>query len=124
MTPTKKLSMSVTEVMVIDTAASLKVSLILSGTLACKEVRRHAPSITKVSSMPIPNMRKGAAKFMPIKGIPQYMIVPKEAMVARIAEKTPNKPRTKIILICTTFNLFLTFPACFEIPIFFFQFEF
>ena len=45
MTPTKKLSMSVTEVMVIDTAASLKVSLILSGTLACKEVRRHAPSM-------------------------------------------------------------------------------
>ena len=103
MTPTKKLSMSVTEVMVIDTAASLKVSLILSGTLACKEVRRHAPSITKVSSMPIPNIRKGAAKFMPIKGMPQYMIVPKEAMVARIAEKTPNKPRTKIIL----YNLYL-----------------
>ena len=98
MTPTKKLSMSVTEVMVIDTAASLKVSLILSGTLACKEVRRHAPSITNVSSMPIPNIRKGAAKFMPIKGMPQYMIVPREAMVARIAEKTPNKPRTKIIL--------------------------
>ena len=99
MTPTKKLSMSVTEVMVIDTAASLKVSLILSGTLACKEVRRHAPSITKVSSMPIPNIRKGAAKFMPIKGMPQYMIVPKEAMVARIAETTPNKPTTKIIFL-------------------------
>ena len=78
--------MSVTEVMVIDTAASLKVSLILSGTLACNEVRRHAPSITKVSSMPIPNIRKGAAKFMPIKGMPQYMIVPKEAMVATFEE--------------------------------------
>ena len=97
MTPTKKLSMSVTEVMVIDTAASLKVSLILSGTGACNDVRRHAPSITKVSSMPMPNMRKGAARLMPIKGIPQYIIVPKAAIVAKTADITPNKPKIKVI---------------------------
>ena len=98
MTPTKKLSMSVTEVMVIDTAASLKVSLIRSGTEACRDVRRQAPNMTKVSSMPMPNMRKGAARLIPIKGIPQYMIIPKAAIVARTAETTPNKPKTGLDL--------------------------
>ena len=81
--------------MVIETAASLKVSLILSGTEACREVRRHAPSITNVSSIPIPNIRNGAARLMPINGTPQYIIIPRAAMVARTAEMTPNKPEIR-----------------------------
>ena len=55
------------EVMVMDTAASLKVSDIRSGTGAWIEVRRQAPSMTKVSSIPIPNIRKGAARLIPEK---------------------------------------------------------
>ena len=47
--------------------------------------------------MPMPNMRKGAARLMPIKGIPQYIIVPKAAIVAKTADITPNKPKIKVI---------------------------
>ena len=57
--PIQKLSMSVIEVIVIDTAASLKVSDIRSGTELCTEVRRQAPSMTKVSSIPIPEKKDG-----------------------------------------------------------------
>lgn len=53
-TPMKKLTMSVIEVMVIDTAASLNILAMRSGTLSFIDVRRHAASITKVSSIPIP----------------------------------------------------------------------
>ena len=54
MIPIQKLSISVMDVMVIDTAASVNASDIRSGTELCTDVRRHAPNITKVSSMPIP----------------------------------------------------------------------
>ena len=56
------------------------------------EVRRHAPSMTKVSSMPMPSIRKGAAMLIPMKGTPQYMTMPKEARVAKTAETTPKNP--------------------------------
>ena len=54
MIPIQKLNISVMDVMVIDTAASVNASDIRSGTELCTDVRRHAPNITKVSSMPIP----------------------------------------------------------------------
>jgi hypothetical protein len=54
MIPIQKLIMSVTEVIVIDTAASLNIRPILSGTGSCTDVLLHAPSITNVSSIPIP----------------------------------------------------------------------
>lgn len=52
--PIQKLTMSVTEVIVMDTAASDNISPIRSGTLFFILVRRHAANITKVSSIPIP----------------------------------------------------------------------
>lgn len=54
MMPMKKETMSVTEVMVMETAASLRVLAMRSGTGSSMFVRRHAASITKVSSIPIP----------------------------------------------------------------------
>lgn len=50
----KKLTVSVIDVMVMETAASLKVCPILSGTDFVMEVLRHAANMTKVSSIPIP----------------------------------------------------------------------
>lgn len=52
--PMKKDSMSVIEVMVMDTAASDNMTAIRSGTSSLWEARLHAASITNVSSMPIP----------------------------------------------------------------------
>lgn len=52
--PMKNESMSVTDVMVIDTAASDNMIAILSGTGSFGEVRLQAASITNVSSIPIP----------------------------------------------------------------------
>lgn len=54
--PIKKESMSVTEVMVMETAASDNMMAILSGTGSLGEVLRHAANITNVSSIPIPEM--------------------------------------------------------------------
>lgn len=54
MTPMKKDTMSVTEVIVMDTAASLKVCAIRCGTGSIMFVRLQAASMTKVSSIPIP----------------------------------------------------------------------
>lgn len=53
-TPIAKLIMSVTDVMVIDTAASLSITAIRSGTLLFMDVLLQAANITNVSSMPIP----------------------------------------------------------------------
>jgi len=53
-TPIQKLHRSVTEVMVMDTAASLSIWAILSGTAFLIEVLLHAANVTKVSSIPIP----------------------------------------------------------------------
>ena len=53
--PIQKLSISVIDVIVMDTAASVNAIAILSGTLLWTDVRRHAPNITKVSSIPIPS---------------------------------------------------------------------
>jgi hypothetical protein len=58
MMPIQKLIISVTEVMVIDTAASLSIRPIRSGTDSCTGVLLHAPSITNVSSMPMPGNRQ------------------------------------------------------------------
>lgn len=44
----------VTDVMVMETAASDIISPMRSGTDSFQEVRRHAASITNVSSMPMP----------------------------------------------------------------------
>lgn len=52
--PMKKLIMSVTDVIVIDTAASLNIVAIRCGTLSFIEVLRQAANITNVSSIPIP----------------------------------------------------------------------
>ena len=87
MTPTKKLSISVTDVIVMDTAASLKASDIRSSTGACILVRLQAPNITKVSSIPIPSIKNGAAILIPINGIPQYIIRPIAARKQEIIEK-------------------------------------
>ena len=54
MIPIQKLSMSVIDVIVMDTAASVNASDIRSGTELCTEVRRQAPNITNVSSIPMP----------------------------------------------------------------------
>lgn len=59
-TPIQKLIMSVTEVMVTDTAASLSIRPMRSGTGRCTDVLLQAPSITNVSSMPIPGDREQA----------------------------------------------------------------
>lgn len=55
-TPIQKLHKSVTEVIVMDTAASLSIWAILSGTGFLIEVLLQAANITKVSSIPIPKM--------------------------------------------------------------------
>lgn len=52
--PIQKLKKSVTEVMVIETAASLNIWAILRGTGSFIDVLLHAANITKVSSIPIP----------------------------------------------------------------------
>jgi len=62
MMPIQKLIMSVTEVMVIDTAASLSIRPIRSGTGRCTDVLLQAASITNVSSIPIPGGREQAKR--------------------------------------------------------------
>lgn len=52
--PIQNETISVTEVIVIDTAASDIIRPMRSGTLSFIEVRRHAANITNVSSIPIP----------------------------------------------------------------------
>lgn len=52
--PIKKDNISVTEVIVMETAASDNMMAILSGTGNLGEVLRHAANITNVSSIPIP----------------------------------------------------------------------
>lgn len=52
--PMQKLTMSVTEVMVIDTAASDSVLANRSGTSMVTGVLLHAANMTNVSSMPMP----------------------------------------------------------------------
>lgn len=56
--PMKNESMSVTEVIVIETAASDNMMAIRSGTGSLGEVLRHAASMTNVSSIPIPGNNK------------------------------------------------------------------
>lgn len=56
--PMKKDIISVKDVMVMETAASLNVAAILSGTGFVMLVLRQAANITKVSSMPIPAREK------------------------------------------------------------------
>lgn len=55
--PMKKDNISVTEVIVIDTAASDNMTAIRSGTSSLCEARLQAASITNVSSMPIPERK-------------------------------------------------------------------
>lgn len=52
--PIQKLIISVTDVIVIETAASLNILAILTGTLSLIDVLLQAANITKVSSIPIP----------------------------------------------------------------------
>lgn len=52
--PIHRLTMSVTEVMVMETAASDMVCPMRSGTDMVTGVRLHAANMTKVSSIPIP----------------------------------------------------------------------
>ncbi len=75
-----------------ETAASRYAVAIRSGTGSWTLVRRQAARMTKVSSMPMPSMRKGAARLMPMKSTPMYMHRPKAAKEARIADTTPSRP--------------------------------
>ena len=54
--PMKNESISVTEVIVMDTAASDNMMAIRSGTGSFGEARLHAANITNVSSIPIPGI--------------------------------------------------------------------
>lgn len=54
MMPNQNETMSVTDVIVIETAAFDMVNDMRSGTDSFGDVRRHAANITNVSSMPIP----------------------------------------------------------------------
>lgn len=56
--PIHKLTMSVTEVIVMETAASDIVWPMRSGTDIVTGVRLHAANITNVSSIPIPALNK------------------------------------------------------------------
>lgn len=56
--PKQKLIISVTDVIVIDTAASLNVLAILVGTSSFIDVLLQAANITNVSSIPIPKKKK------------------------------------------------------------------
>lgn len=56
--PMKNDSMSVTDVIVMDTAASDNIFAIRSGTDILHEALRHAANITKVSSIPIPDKKQ------------------------------------------------------------------
>lgn len=58
--PMKNDIISVNEVIVIETAASLRVAAILSGTGFMMLVRLQAANITNVSSIPIPESRNSA----------------------------------------------------------------
>jgi len=61
--PMQKLTMSVTDVMVIDTAASESVLASLSGTSIVTGVLLHATNMTNVSSMPMPEKNKKKKTF-------------------------------------------------------------
>lgn len=52
--PMRNDTMSVNDVIVIETAASDNIKAILSGTASLTDVRRHAANITNESSIPIP----------------------------------------------------------------------
>lgn len=54
--PIQKLIISVTDVIVMDTAASLNILAILMGTVSLIDVLRQAANITNVSSIPIPKI--------------------------------------------------------------------
>lgn len=56
--PMKNDNMSVTDVIVIETAASDNIDAMRSGTGSFGEALLHAANITKVSSMPIPDQIK------------------------------------------------------------------
>lgn len=60
--PMKNESISVTEVIVMDTAASDNIIAILSGTESFGDARLHAANITNVSSIPIPGNRSTKLK--------------------------------------------------------------
>ena len=47
--------------------------------------------ISKVNNY-LPNIKKGAARFIPMKGTPTYIQKPKAARVPMMADMTPNKP--------------------------------
>lgn len=106
-TPIKKLKKSVTDVIVMETAASLNIWAIRSGTDVLIDVRRQAANITKVSSIPMPIIRNGAAKLIPMKSTPKYMQTPNAQRVAIAALKFPNSPnqgfeRTQSVIIQVT----------------------
>lgn len=115
--PIIKEIMSVSDVIVIETAASDIMIPMRFGTLNFTDVRRQAANITNVSSIPIPfqielerkslepsqNQRKklhlyipiiknGAARFKPINSIPRYIQHPNAANVAIMADKLPKNP--------------------------------
>lgn len=61
--PIKRLTMSVKDVIVTETAASDNICAVLSGTFMVTGVLLHAASITKVSSIPIPTLKKLRSKL-------------------------------------------------------------
>lgn len=66
--PIQKLIISVTEVIVIETAASDNIFPIRSGTLCFIDVRLHAANITNVSSRPIPKTKTKLCNYPTAKG--------------------------------------------------------
>lgn len=85
--PIPKLKKSVTEVMVIDTAASLNICAILNGTGSFNEVLLQAANMTKVSSIPIPLEKTKVTLYI-------------DQLVTRLI-----KPITKLIVVILIFFL-------------------
>lgn len=67
MIPIQNDTISVSDVIVIDTAASDNIKPIRSGTDSFGDVRRHAANITNVSSMPIPVLIERIQIFFSLK---------------------------------------------------------
>lgn len=90
--PIQKDTTLVRVVMVIDTAASDILWDILSGTVHWSGVRLQAARSTNVSSNPIPIIKNGDARLIPMNSIPRYMQTPKAAKVAIVTESIPLTP--------------------------------
>lgn len=88
----KKDTTFVKVVMVMETADSDILWAILSGTVHWRGVLLHAAISTKVSSKPIPIIKNGDAKLIPMNSISRYIVIPKAAKVAMVTDTIPLTP--------------------------------